>query len=210
MGKQPVAWKEYCAEFWFKKLQKSMDRCTDRRDITELLLKTPLNTIQSINHSRYNTTQIYIRTHINRAWLQCTCKYGLCFGERVLHATLWWIIRSRSLLSQWFINCDKSNRWKRWRGICQVSQVKKWVLWKKNHTNSIVWRTSPHEQGKGLTIWGTYWFGDELRQVTKSLRIIVPKEWYSGYRYFRWKKDGAAIIDALFLFIFIRCCKLYI
>ena len=49
MGKQPVAWKEYCAEYWLKELQGSMDRCTNLRDITEILLKTALNTIQSIN-----------------------------------------------------------------------------------------------------------------------------------------------------------------
>ena len=47
--KQPVAWKEYCAEYWLKELQESTDRCTGRRDITEILLKTALNTIQSIN-----------------------------------------------------------------------------------------------------------------------------------------------------------------
>ena len=48
-GKQPVALKEHCAEYWLKELQESMDRCTGRRDITEILLKTALNTIQSIN-----------------------------------------------------------------------------------------------------------------------------------------------------------------
>ena len=31
--KQSAAWKEYCAEFWLKELQESMDRCTSR-DIT--------------------------------------------------------------------------------------------------------------------------------------------------------------------------------
>ena len=51
VGKQPVAWKEYFAEHWLKKLQESVDRCTDRGDITEILLKTVLNTIQSINFS---------------------------------------------------------------------------------------------------------------------------------------------------------------
>ena len=47
VGKQPVAWKEYCAEHRLKELQESMDRCTGRRDIlvTEILLRTPLNTI---------------------------------------------------------------------------------------------------------------------------------------------------------------------
>ena len=51
VGKQPVARKEYCAEYWLKELQENMNRCTDRRDITEVLYKTALNTIQSINHS---------------------------------------------------------------------------------------------------------------------------------------------------------------
>ena len=39
---QPVAWKEYYAEYWFKEVQESMDRCTGRRDMTEILLKTSL------------------------------------------------------------------------------------------------------------------------------------------------------------------------
>ena len=30
LGKQPVAWKEYCAQYWLKELQESMDRCTGR------------------------------------------------------------------------------------------------------------------------------------------------------------------------------------
>ena len=47
VGKQPVAWKEYCVEYWLK-VQESMDRCTGRRDITEIQLKTALNTIESI------------------------------------------------------------------------------------------------------------------------------------------------------------------
>ena len=46
--KQPVAWKEYCAKYWLKELQESMDRSTGCHDITEILLKTALNTIQSI------------------------------------------------------------------------------------------------------------------------------------------------------------------
>ena len=55
VAKQPVAWKEYCEEYWLYDLQESMDRCTGRRDITEILLKTALNTIQS------TTLTIYIR-----------------------------------------------------------------------------------------------------------------------------------------------------
>ena len=49
VGKQPVTWKEHCAEYWLKELKENMDRCIGRRDITEILLKTALNTIQSIN-----------------------------------------------------------------------------------------------------------------------------------------------------------------
>ena len=49
VGKQPVAWKEYCAENWFKELQESMDWFTGHHDITEMLLKTALDTLQSVN-----------------------------------------------------------------------------------------------------------------------------------------------------------------
>ena len=48
-GKEPVAWKECCTEYWLKELQESKDRCTDCRNITEILLNTALNTKQSIN-----------------------------------------------------------------------------------------------------------------------------------------------------------------
>ena len=48
VGKQPVAWKEYSAQYWFKELQESIDRCTGRRDIAEILLKTALNNLTLI------------------------------------------------------------------------------------------------------------------------------------------------------------------
>ena len=51
VGKQPVAWKEYCVEYWLKELQESMDRCTGCHDITEILLETALSIIQSIIQS---------------------------------------------------------------------------------------------------------------------------------------------------------------
>ena len=44
-----MAWKEYCAEYWLNELWESMDRFTDCRDMTEILLKIALNTIQSID-----------------------------------------------------------------------------------------------------------------------------------------------------------------
>ena len=56
VGKEPVAWKEYCAEYWLKELQESMDRCTSCRDLTEILLKTALKTKQSINQA--NVSQV--------------------------------------------------------------------------------------------------------------------------------------------------------
>ena len=46
-----MAWKEYCAEYWLKELQESMDRCTGRCDITEIRLKMALGTILAINQS---------------------------------------------------------------------------------------------------------------------------------------------------------------
>ena len=48
-----MGWKEYCVELWLKELQESMDSCTGHSDITEILLKMALNTIQSINQSYY-------------------------------------------------------------------------------------------------------------------------------------------------------------
>ena len=50
VGKQPVAWKEYCAEYGLRELQECMGSGTGRRNITEILFKTALNTIQSINY----------------------------------------------------------------------------------------------------------------------------------------------------------------
>ena len=50
--KQPLAWKEYCSEYWLKELQESIDRCTGCRNVTEILLKMALNTIQSIIQSK--------------------------------------------------------------------------------------------------------------------------------------------------------------
>ena len=43
MREQPVLLEEYCAECWLTELHESMYRCTGR-DITEITLKTPLNT----------------------------------------------------------------------------------------------------------------------------------------------------------------------
>ena len=58
--KQPVAWKEYCAEYWLKELQESMSRCTGRHDITEILLKNGIK-----HHTINQAIEKYLGTHIN-------------------------------------------------------------------------------------------------------------------------------------------------
>ena len=45
VGKQPVAWKEYCAEYWLKNSRKAWTGA-DHSHITEIAI----NTMQSINH----------------------------------------------------------------------------------------------------------------------------------------------------------------
>ena len=57
VGKQPVAWKEYCVEYWLEELQESMGRCTCCHDITEKLVKTALNTIQSTIKSMFSSNR---------------------------------------------------------------------------------------------------------------------------------------------------------
>ena len=52
-GKQSLAWRENCAEYWLKRnsRQASENGCTGFHNITEIMLKMALNTIQSINHN---------------------------------------------------------------------------------------------------------------------------------------------------------------
>ena len=51
--KQPVTLKECCMECYYKEPQENMDRCTDRRDITEIntMLKTALYPKKPTNHA---------------------------------------------------------------------------------------------------------------------------------------------------------------
>ena len=96
--KQPVAWKEYCAEFWLKELQESMDRCTGCCDITEILLKKVLNTIKSINQSI---------NHCNGCCKSfCICKQlllsvGTCILLLLLHrGYLFFSVKDQNLFHQ--------------------------------------------------------------------------------------------------------------
>ena len=49
VGKEPVASKKYCMDYWLKRLQERMDRCSSHHDVTKIMLETALNTIQSIS-----------------------------------------------------------------------------------------------------------------------------------------------------------------
>ena len=58
----------------------------------------------------------------------------------------------------------------------------------------------------GLTSRRTNNLGDELilkwsAQVTKAMCIIAPIEFFSGCKYFQWKKKSNPMIDALIQFI---------
>ena len=66
VGKQPVTLKEYCAEYRLKDLQESMNRSTSRRDITEILMKTPLNTLQSLFAAEFELPTIGISSKVNK------------------------------------------------------------------------------------------------------------------------------------------------
>ena len=83
MGKQPVAWKEYCAEYWLKELQESMNRCTGRSDITEKLLKTAFNTIQSINQFPYYYC-VSVLLSVT-ATIPATAQFVVCFQIGCVH-----------------------------------------------------------------------------------------------------------------------------
>ena len=62
VGKQPVAWEEYCAECWLKELQESIDRCTGRHGMTEILLKKGLTLSQPSPGFYVSTVQVFLKT----------------------------------------------------------------------------------------------------------------------------------------------------
>ena len=59
-----MAWKEYCAEYWLKELQDSMDRCTDHRNIIEILLKNYVKH-HTINQSVFSVQQLLALSQIS-------------------------------------------------------------------------------------------------------------------------------------------------
>ena len=60
---QPMAWKEYCVEFWLKEFQESMDRCTYHCDVT--------NTVA--NRVKHHTINQSLIRHL----LKSVCKFTL-------------------------------------------------------------------------------------------------------------------------------------
>ena len=86
VGKQPVAWKEYCAEYWLKELQESMNSCTGRCDITEILLKMELNTLQSIYLSFHMTFMVLIDQNVG---LRLRWKIKIKVKEKLLFQFMW-------------------------------------------------------------------------------------------------------------------------
>ena len=82
VGKQPVAWKEYCAEYWLKQLQDSMDGCPGRSDITETLLKTALNNIKTTYSQSIN--QLSLFSMINTSYGDKICTPWLTQRIRIL------------------------------------------------------------------------------------------------------------------------------
>ena len=67
--KQPMAWKEYCAEYLLKGLKERMDRCTGCRDITK-------------HHSINQSTTLFQETEIRGADGRVN---GLILGRRLDH-----------------------------------------------------------------------------------------------------------------------------
>ena len=60
-----MAWEEYCAQYWLKDLQESMELYTGHRDITEILLKMVLNAIQLSNDLGKDSFENSLRTEEN-------------------------------------------------------------------------------------------------------------------------------------------------
>ena len=58
---------------WLKELQQNMGWCTGRRDITEILLKTALNTIQSISYF----FRFFLTLSQNKPWFLRVCSISL-------------------------------------------------------------------------------------------------------------------------------------
>ena len=88
LRKQSVAWKEYCAEYWLKKLQESMDRSTDRCDISGILLKMVFkhHTInQSLNLYQSTKFRTVKTDSICRQKTKCDSKFEVFYRKYRKH-----------------------------------------------------------------------------------------------------------------------------
>ena len=73
-----MAWEEYCAEYRSKELQESMYRCTGRRDITEIMLKTALISIQSA---------VFLFLSASGGLTDCAVAH--CQAQNKIHDSIW-------------------------------------------------------------------------------------------------------------------------
>ena len=80
-GQQPVDRKEFCAEYWYKRLQEGMDQCTFLYDIADLMLK----------YCFLGTTPVLAaNVSANEKIPKLTAPPGWLSGERVGLMT-WWL-----------------------------------------------------------------------------------------------------------------------
>ena len=79
VGKQPVVWKEYCAESGKNNCRKKKAKCTGHRDIIAKILKTDVNNHaidQSINQSINQSTNQSINQSIrNMSFCDTVCVF---------------------------------------------------------------------------------------------------------------------------------------
>ena len=61
VGKQPVAWKEYCVEYFYRRPKQSKGRQIGRHNITEIILIAALKNKKAIM-ALYLSTGLYIKS----------------------------------------------------------------------------------------------------------------------------------------------------
>ena len=76
VGKQPVAWKEYCVECWLKELRESMDRCTDHYDITEILVKN------GVKHHTINRSDVSVNDYFDSRAVYCLISLSTFYKQQ--------------------------------------------------------------------------------------------------------------------------------
>ena len=86
VGKQPMAWKEHCAEYWLKEVHESMDRFTGRRDVTETEI-TSKTIVKPCNRSINLYVKRQLKGNKNRNI------FKLSYFSEMVHLPIYKIIR---------------------------------------------------------------------------------------------------------------------